>query len=201
MVWNRIKSHAQSPEITFSLKSFVAIRNEWPVELQPAIKVDLFSLYNLNAMDWKFWRENQLDADRGSILYNLIIRTRNKIILFRTLGWLKKRFTFLMSIFVTRLSYLFSKIVYYVPRQSSWCLYSDAVLPSSPSARTLSSASSYKQLNCLGAYNTLSAIRKRKREFVCRGAEFKLRLIVLRTCTCGVISHLYRNKLDVAERG
>ena len=28
-----------------------------------------------------------------------------------------------------------------------------------------------------------------------------MRLIVLRTCTRGVISHLYRNKLDVAERG
>ena len=28
-----------------------------------------------------------------------------------------------------------------------------------------------------------------------------MRLIVLRTCTCGVISHLYRNKIDVAERG
>ena len=31
--------------------------------------------------------------------------------------------------------------------------------------------------------------------------EFKLRLIILRTCTCEVISHLYRNKLDVVERG
>ena len=40
-----------------------------------------------------------------------------------------------------------------------------------------------------------------KREFICRGAELKLRLIVLRTGTCGVVSHLYCNKLDVAERG
>ena len=61
-------------------------------------------------------------------------------------------------------------------------------------------ASDYKQLNCLGAYDTLSEIGKKKREFVCRGAEFKLRLIILRTCTCEVISHLYRNKLDVTER-
>ena len=44
-------------------------------------------------------------------------------------------------------------------------------------------------------------IEERKREFVYRGAEVELRLIVLRTCTCGVISHLYRNKLDIAERG
>ena len=28
-----------------------------------------------------------------------------------------------------------------------------------------------------------------------------MRLILLRTCTCWVISHLYRNKLGVAERG
>ena len=59
----------------------------------------------------------------------------------------------------------------------------------------------YKRLDCLGTYDTWSEIGKRKREFVCRGAEFKLRLIVLRTCTCEVTSHLYRNKLDVAERG
>ena len=39
-----------------------------------------------------------------------------------------------------------------------------------------------------------------EREFICRKAEVKLPLIVLRTCTCGVISHLYRNKLDVTER-
>ena len=52
----------------------------------------------------------------------------------------------------------------------------------------------------LGTYDTFSEIGKRKREFVCRGAEFKLRLIILRMCTCEVISHLYRNKLDVAQR-
>ena len=28
-----------------------------------------------------------------------------------------------------------------------------------------------------------------------------LRLVVLHTCTCRVISHLYRNKLDVAKKG
>ena len=54
--------------------------------------------------------------------------------------------------------------------------------------------SEYKQFNCLGTYDTLSEIGKRKREFVYRGAKVKLRLIVLRTCTCGVISHLYCNK-------
>ena len=32
----------------------------------------------------------------------------------------------------------------------------------------------------------LSGIGKRKREFVCRGTEIKLRLIVMRTCTSGV---------------
>ena len=58
-----------------------------------------------------------------------------------------------------------------------------------------------KQLDCLGTYDTLSEIGKRKREFVCRGAEFKLRLIILRACTCEVISHLYRNNLDVANMG
>ena len=42
--------------------------------------------------------------------------------------------------------------------------------------------------------------RKRKREFVCQEEEVKLRLIVLRTCICGVMSHPYHNKLDVAER-
>ena len=92
-------------------------------------------------------------------------------------------------------------IVYYVPRQSSWCLYEDAEFNVRAEGEDSKTASEYKQLDCLGAYDTLSEIRKRKREFVCRGAEFKLRLIVLRTCTCGVISHLYRNKVDVAERG
>ena len=57
-------------------------------------------------------------------------------------------------------------------------------------------ASEYKHLDCLGTYDTLSEIGKRKREFVCRQAEFKLR-----TCTCEVISHLYCKKVDVAERG
>ena len=62
-------------------------------------------------------------------------------------------------------------------------------------------ASEYKQFDCLGTYDTLSEIGKRKREFVYRGAEVKLRLIVLRTYTYAVISYLYRNKLDVAEKG
>ena len=62
-------------------------------------------------------------------------------------------------------------------------------------------ASEYKQLDCLGTYETLSEIGKRKREFVCRGAEFKLRLMILRTFTCELISHLYRNKLDIVQRG
>ena len=43
-------------------------------------------------------------------------------------------------------------------------------------------ASDYKQLYCLGTYDTLSEIGKRKRELICRGAKVKLRLIVLRTC-------------------
>ena len=58
--------------------------------------------------------------------------------------------------------------------------------------------SEYKQFDCPGAYDTLSEIGKRKREFVCRGAEVKLYYSM---CTCGVISHLYHNKLDVVERG
>ena len=74
-------------------------------------------------------------------------------------------------------------------------------LTSEPKARTVKLHPSINSLTCLGAYDILSEIRKRKCEFVCRGAEFKLRLIVLRTCTCGVISHLYRNKLDVAKGG
>ena len=75
-------------------------------------------------------------------------------------------------------SFMCYKIVYYVPRQSS-----------------------KKQFNCLGTYDTLSEIRKKNREIVCREAEVKLRLIGLRTCTFRVISNLYRNKLDVVERG
>ena len=70
-----------------------------------------------------------------------------------------------------------------------------------PKARTVKLYPSIKSLIVEGTYDTLSEIGKRKREFICRGAEVKLRLIVLRTCTCVVISHLYRNKLDVAERG
>ena len=50
-------------------------------------------------------------------------------------------------------------------------------------------ASDYKQFDCLSTYNTLSQIRKTKRS------------IVLRTRTCGVISNLHRNKIDVAKRG
>ena len=37
----------------------------------------------------------------------------------------------------------------------------------------------YEQFDCLGTYDILSKIGKRKREFVCRGAKVKLRLIVL----------------------
>ena len=62
----------------------------------------------------------------------------------------------------------------------------------------LNSASEYKQFDCLGTYDTLSKIGKKKHEFVCRGAKVKLRLIVLHTRTSGVISHLYRDKFDVA---
>ena len=83
------------------------------------------------------------------------------------------------------------KIVYYVPRQSSVDVHTRMQnLTSEPGAS-----------DCLGAHDTLSEIRKRKRKFFCRGTEVKFRLIVLRSCTCGVISHLNRNKLDVAERG
>ena len=75
-------------------------------------------------------------------------------------------------------------------------------LTSLPLARTVTFKSSYKHLlNCLGTYNTLFEIRKGKHKFVCRGAEVKFHLIVLRMCICGVISYLYRNKLDIAGRG
>ena len=90
------------------------------------------------------------------------------------------------------------KIVCYVPTQSSRCLYKDAEFNLRAEAEEDKTTSEYKQFDCLGA--TLSNIRKRKREFVYRGAEVKLRLILLRTCTCGIISHLYRNKVDAAER-
>ena len=45
------------------------------------------------------------------------------------------------------------------------------ILPSEPKAQT---ASEYKQFDCLGTYDTLSEIGKRKREFVYRGAGVKL---------------------------
>ena len=93
-------------------------------------------------------------------------------------------------------------IVYYVPRQSSRCLYEDAEFNVWAQGEDGKTGSEYKQLDCrIGTYDTLSEIRKRKREFVCRGAGFKLSLIMLLTCPCGVISHLYRNKRDVSERG
>ena len=56
----------------------------------------------------------------------------------------------------------------------------------------MQNASEHPSINSLAvisAYDALSEIGKRKREFVCRGVEVKLRLIQLRTCTCGVISH------------
>ena len=71
-------------------------------------------------------------------------------------------------------------------------------LPSEP--KEGKAASEYKQFDCLGTDDTLSEIGKRKRESVCRRAEVKLRLIVLRACRCGVIPLLYRNKLNVTER-
>ena len=92
-------------------------------------------------------------------------------------------------------------IVYYVPRQSSKSLYKNAecnVLALGSDGKT---ASEYKQFDCLGRYDSLSGIGKRKRKFVCRGAEVQLRLIVLHTCTCEQILHLYRNKFDIAGRG
>ena len=91
-------------------------------------------------------------------------------------------------------------IVYYVSRLSSRYLYEDAECNVRAEGEDGKTVSEYKQLDCLGTYDTLSEIGKRKREFICQGAEVKLRLIIVRTCTCGVISHLYRNKLDVAER-
>ena len=86
---------------------------------------------------------------------------------------------------------LWEGIVYYVPRQSSRCLYEDAafnVLAEGDHGKT---AFEYEQFDCLDSYDTSSEIGQRKREFVCRGAEVKLRLIVLRMCACGVLSHLY----------
>ena len=50
----------------------------------------------------------------------------------------------------SRFLFPISDKVSYAPGQSN-CLYSDTVLPSSPSARTLNSVSSYKhRLDCLG---------------------------------------------------
>ena len=86
-------------------------------------------------------------------------------------------------------------------RYSSRCLYEDAEFNVRAEGDDGKTASESKQFDCLGKYDTLSEIGKRKREFVCRGVGVELRLIVLRTCTCGVISHVYLNKLDVAERG
>ena len=96
----------------------------------------------------------------------------------------------------------YSLIEYCVPRQSSRCLYEDGefnVRAEGEDGKTASAE--YKQFDCLGTYDTLSEIGKRKHKFVCRGEEVNLRLIVLRTCTCRIISHVHRNKLDVAERG
>ena len=90
--------------------------------------------------------------------------------------------------------------VYYVPRQSSRWLYEDEEFNVWAEGEDGKTACEYKQLDCLGTYDTFSEIGKRKREFVCREAELKLRLIILRTCTCKVISYLYRNKLDIAGR-
>ena len=79
-------------------------------------------------------------------------------------------------------------------------LYKDAEFNVRADNEDGKTASEYTQFDCLGTYDTLSEIGKKKREFVCRGVEVKLRLIVLRTCACGLIPHLYRNKPDVVER-
>ena len=47
----------------------------------------------------------------------------------------------------------------------------------------------------------LCTLTVKYKQYDCLGAGVKLRFILLRTCTCVVILHLYRNKLDVAERG
>ena len=52
-------------------------------------------------------------------------------------------------------------------------------------------ASEYKQFNCLGTYDTLYGIEKRKRKFICREAGVKLCLIVI---------HMCRVKKRVSER-
>ena len=71
-------------------------------------------------------------------------------------------------------------IVNYVQRQSGRCLYEDAEF----NGKT---ASEYEEFDCLGTYDIISETGKGKREFVCRGAKVKLRLILLHTCTCGVL--------------
>ena len=87
-----------------------------------------------------------------------------------------------------------------MPRQSR-CSNRDAEFNIRAEGEDGKTAFEYKQFDCLRTYDTLSETGKRKREFVCRGVEVKLRLIVLRTCLCELLSCLYRNKLDVAERG
>ena len=64
-----------------------------------------------------------------------------------------------------------TEIVYYVPRQSSGCLYEDADFNVPAFGSDGRTVSEYKQFDCPGAYDTLSEIEKRKREFVCRGAK------------------------------
>ena len=58
------------------------------------------------------------------------------------------------------------KIVYYVPRQSSRCLYEDAEFNVRAEDEDCQTASEYKQLDRLGTYGTLSKIGKRKGKFV-----------------------------------
>ena len=63
------------------------------------------------------------------------------------------------------------KILYHVLRQSSRCLYEDAEFNVRAEGEDGKTASEYS------TYDTLSQIGKRKREFVCQGAEVELRLI------------------------
>ena len=55
-------------------------------------------------------------------------------------------------------------VVYYVPRQSSRFLYSDAEFNVRTEGEDGKIASEYKQFDCLGAYDIASEIGKRKRE-------------------------------------
>ena len=48
------------------------------------------------------------------------------------------------------------KIVYYVPRQSSGCLYEDAEFNVRAESEDGKTVSEYKQFDCPGAYDTLS---------------------------------------------